>query len=91
MAFPLIWDDWNRAHIAKHSVTEAEVIEALSDQKAVSQKSYQGRIIVIGKITTGKTLSVVLHQLDNGFYVVTARISSRKERRIYDEKNENNS
>jgi uncharacterized DUF497 family protein len=78
----LVWDDWNVEHIRKHRVNINEVEEVC---KAVKKtlKTYRERLIVLGKTTQGRLLTVVLAPESKGrYYVVSARDMSRKERRI---------
>jgi len=83
----LIWDKWNREHIKKHNVMEEEGEEVAKNLIAhkIGQK---GRFIAIGRSGT-RLLSLVLSRKDPGvYYVVTARDSSKKERReIYEKEN----
>ncbi len=79
----LIWDDWNRNHIKKHSVIEDEVEEAYEDH-LILVESYKNRVLILGKTKRDRLLTVVCSQeLQNDLYVVSARDMSKKERRIY--------
>ena len=83
----LIWDEWNVAHIARHRVTPAEVIE-LCQKDPVFRDSYRGRILVIGPTRSGRMLMAALDPepgQEGVFYPVTAHPASRKERRRYRE------
>lgn len=76
----LVWDEWNIEHIAKHDVTKDEVEEIFA--RAVRAKeSYSGRLMVFGNTKTKRLLAVVLEKVDNGYYVLSARSASRKERK----------
>ena len=80
----LIWDDVNREHIEKHTVTKEEVQEAIAHITA-HRKGYLGRIALIGR--SGKRILAVLvaPKKDKKYYVVTARDADKKERRlVYD-------
>ncbi len=78
----LIWDDWNVKHIGKHKITVDEVGEVCRFVKKVL-KTYQGRLVVLGKTKKDRSLTVVLAPKGkNKYYVVTARDTSKKERRI---------
>lgn len=81
----LIWDDENREHIARHSITPEEVEEACSgEHQAV--KSYRKRVQIKGKTSTGKDLSIVLSPEDSNlqpygegiYYVITAYYEQAK-------------
>ena len=84
----LIWDDWNINHIKKHQVKVEEVRETVKS-KTKTLKSYQKRILILGRTEKKRLLTVVLaKEKKNNYYVVTARDMSRKERRYYhDQKN----
>lgn len=76
----IIWDDQNRAHIARHDVTDLEV-EEVCNGKPVSSETYGGRIRVVGPTVEGRMLTVVLAPKGKHiYYAVTARPASRKER-----------
>lgn len=77
----LVWDSWNVRHIKKHQVSAAEVEEACR-RILKALKTYQDRLIVIGKVEK-RLLTVVLSPRGKGkYYVVTAQNASRKERRL---------
>ena len=79
----LIWDSWNVDHIARHRVTPEEV-EEVCHGAPLAQRSYKGRIILLGPTATGKLLAVILAPEGRGvYYPVTARPASRKERGMY--------
>ena len=80
----LIWDEWNREHVARHGVTERDVLTACLGPHHTGG-SYNGRIRLIGLDTVGSMVTVILSpQEEQGiYYVVTARPASRKERRVY--------
>src|ERR687888_212783 len=60
-----------------------EEVEQVCHSEHIRRSAYAGRIMVIGRTQAGRTLSVVLDpEGDDAYYVVTARPSSRKERRI---------
>ena len=81
----LIWDSWNRAHIARHNVTRNDVQEICAG-RFVTLPGYSGRIMVVGQNLVGRALTAVLEPDTEGmYYVVTARSSSRRERRVYRE------
>ena len=86
----LIWDEWNREHIKKHGVSEEEVNQAFK-AKRVAIESYKGRLIIVGKTVKNRLLTIVLsfEKQKNG-YIVSARDSSKKERKTYNDKNKSN-
>jgi len=82
----LIWDEWNIEHIKKHKVDVIEIEETYC-QPINSFKSYQNRLIVLGKTKNGRLLTLVLMKKNKGvYYLVTARDMSRKERKLINEK-----
>jgi uncharacterized DUF497 family protein len=83
----LIWDEWNKMHIAKHGIIPDEVEEVChSDHEEDEAK--KGRLMVIGATRSGRLLSIVLDPEEEPevYYPITARAASRKERRYYREK-----
>jgi uncharacterized DUF497 family protein len=80
----LIWDEKNRAHIARHDVSISEV-EEVCHNHPVFISGHSGRLMVIGPSDSGKALFVVLDPKDGKgiWYVVTARSADRKERSLY--------
>ncbi len=79
----LRWDDWNRAHVARHQVTEEEV-EQVRLGNYVYWATYNSRVMIVGETSKGRLLSIVLgHKGEGVFYPVTARDASRKDRRRY--------
>lgn len=79
----LIWDAWNVAHIGRHEVTPEEV-EEVCHGEPLARLSYRNRIILIGPTDAGRMVAVVLEPVGrSGYYPVTARPASRKERRLY--------
>lgn len=72
-------------HVLKYRVKPDDVEEALKGSY-IARGTYKRRILVIGK-SGSRMLSIVLNKEPRGYYVVTARDASRRERRIYrDEK-----
>lgn len=84
----LVWDVWNVAHIARHSVTPDEVEEVCHGDFVV-QLGKKGRSLVFGPLKSGKMITVVIDPLGRGiYYPVTARSASRRERLIYKQEKE---
>ena len=82
----LEWDEWNTNHIAKHGVSRKEVEEAIRDPRAKMRKISKNRYALIGS-AWGRILTVFLDFLEGGrYYVVTARDSTAKEKKIYKRK-----
>ena len=79
----LRWDDWNRAHIAKHGITPAQV-EQVCQGPYIVREGHKGRLMVIGPDGTGRILVAVLDpEGKDAYYTVSARPASRRERQIY--------
>ena len=80
----LIWDNWSTEHIKKHDVMKEEV-EKVAKNLIAHKVGKKGRYIAMGR-SGSRLLSLVLSRKGPGvYYVVTARDSSRKERReIYE-------
>ena len=79
----LVWDEWNKEHLKKHSVSAAEVEEVFVSKK-ITRLSYQNRKLLIGKTQNGRLLTVVISkEKQTDPYVVSARDTSQKERRYY--------
>jgi len=78
----LIWDNWNVKHINTHRVNPDEVEEACKLIKKVF-KTYKERLVILGKTKKERLLTIILAPIGKGkYYVVTARDTSKKERRI---------
>ena len=84
----LQWDDFNIEHIALHGVVVEEVKQAC-DNYIYVDKTYEDRYLLVGKTAACRFLSVVLSKRSRiKYYVVTARDSSRGERKkANDQKN----
>lgn len=82
----LIWDDWNRRHIAGHKITPEEVEEACHG-KYKEVESFRKRILIVGKTKKGRFLAIVLSPEDkdlrpygNGiYYPITAFVKEVKQ------------
>jgi len=59
----LIWDDWNKQHLAKHKVTVKEV-EEVCHGKFEAVKTYRGRIQLSGNTKCGRKLIIILSPED---------------------------
>jgi len=79
----LIWDEWNTRHIKKHSVSVKEVEEGY-ERKEYEISSYSGRKIVFGKKKGRLLIIIVSFAKQERPYVVSARDTSKKERRAYE-------
>jgi len=84
----LVWDDWNRDHIAKHGVSPEEAEEVVAVDPLV-RASYKGRLLFLGPTLAGRMLAVVIGPVpgeDLSYYVFSARPASRKERRAFEQR-----
>lgn len=81
----LIWDAWNISHITRHDVVQNEVEEVCHNGPIVEQGK-KGRLLVIGFTLRQRLLTIILDSKDQEgiYYPVTARMASRKERKIYE-------
>ena len=81
----LIWDDWNITHMVKHKVVREEV-EETCQSGPVFLAGHSGRILAVGKTQKGRFITVALDpEENNSYYPVTARPSSKSERKYYDD------
>ena len=80
----LIWDEYNVEHIKKHNVIVSEAEEAVKNFIA-HKAGKKGRYIAIGRSGT-RLISLIVRRVNTGvYYLVSARDSSKKERReIYE-------
>lgn len=86
----LFWDEWNKAHIKKHKVSVGEVEEVFKAKKVV-RESYKGRLIIVGRSKKSRLLTIILSfERQKDAYVVSARDSSKKERKIYNDQSKTN-
>jgi len=81
----IIFDTWNKEHIKKHGVAEEEVKEA-SGNLIYHKRTYKGRYLLIGKAGRRLISLVLIRKVEGKYYLITARDSSRKERRKVYEK-----
>ncbi|MBI4317159.1 MAG: BrnT family toxin [Chloroflexi bacterium] len=82
----LIWDPWNVAHIADHQVIPEEV-EEVCHGRPMTSTTLEDRLRVVGPTLAGRMLTVILAAKEEGvYYLVTARPASRKERRLYQQR-----
>lgn len=75
----LIWDDWNKDHIAKHGISPDEV-EDICHTQYQAVESFRKRLQLTGKTRKGRKLTIILSPEDrelkmygNGlYYPITA-------------------
>lgn len=75
----LVWDDWNKKHVAEHGISIKEV-EQVCHGKHETRESFRKRILIMGKTNNDRKLTIVLSPEDknlkeygNGiYYVITA-------------------
>lgn len=81
----LVFDQYNQNHIKKHGITETEAITA-GINLIYHRESYKGRYLAIGR-SGAKLITLVIRRLGSKkYYLVTARDTSKKERRDIHEK-----
>lgn len=68
MVHGLVWDDWNRKHLASHQVT-IEDVEEVCHGKYKAITSYRKRIQMSGKTKNGKKLTIILSPEDRNFNI----------------------
>src|SRR3712207_247333 len=81
----LVWDDWNRDHIAQHAVMPEEA-EAVIAGDPIVRSSYKNRLVFTGPTSTGRMLTIVAGPVPDRadvYYVFSARPASREERAAY--------
>ena len=79
----IAWDERSIEHIARHGVTQDEVDEAVSASPFIT-RARDDTYRVIGQTVSGRYLTIILAPRGSGtYYVVTARDSDARERRIY--------
>ncbi len=81
----LVWDAWNRDHIAKHGVRSEEVEEVVAGEP-IYRQSYKQRLAVTGPTIAGRMLTVILGAAPDQpstYYVFSARPASREDRGEY--------
>jgi len=77
----LIWNEWNIEHVKKHGLTKKTVEKAILDIKSF-RYGYKGRIILICKLKDKLISIVVDRKIEGKYYVITARSSDKKERKL---------
>jgi uncharacterized DUF497 family protein len=83
----LVWDEWNREHVANHQVLPEEAEEVAAATPTV-RESYKQRYQLIGPTLSGRMVSVIVGPVpeqQDVYYVFSASPASRAERRIYDD------
>lgn len=74
----LVWDEWNREHLARHYISPEEVEEVCQGKHTITE-SYRKRLLLVGKTKSGRQIAIILSPEDrklesygNGvYYVVT--------------------
>ncbi len=59
----LVWDEWNREHLARHHVSPEEVEEVCHGNYQVIE-SFRKRLQIYGKTRKGRTLVIILSPED---------------------------
>jgi uncharacterized DUF497 family protein len=81
-------DLFNVNHLGKHGVTVPEIVKVCKG-KHLTEKSYEGRYLIVGKINPHRILTVILAPksgMGKGvYYPVSARPANRKEKKAYNQ------
>ena len=86
----LIYTAINLEHIKKHKVSEKEILAA-GKNLIYHRQSYKGRYLAIGRSGTRLITLIIRKKEVSTYYIVTARDSSRKERRdVYEKEKKQN-
>ena len=81
----LVWDENNLNHIKKHDVSVGEV-EEVGGNFVYHRKTYKERYLTIGR-SGSRMITLILKRISMGkYYPISARDSSKKERRAVYEK-----
>lgn len=81
----IVWDEWNLEHIKKHNVTREEV-EKVAQGFVIHAKAKSGRYALFARVDKRIITVIVKRKSKTIYYVVTARDSTKKERRKVYEK-----
>lgn len=85
----LIFDQYNLAHIKKHRVTQEEALE-VGRSFFYHRKTHTGRYLAIGRMGTRIITLIIKRETPGKYYLITARDSSKKERkRLYAKEKQN--
>ncbi len=83
------WDDANTQHIAQHRLTSQDVEDAARDPGRalirIQTRAGEQRFTWVARTGDGRFITFVLTRRGNAFRVVTAYLSSRVQRRLYEE------
>ena len=81
----IIWDDWNREHIKKHSVSISEA-EGVGRKIIYHRKTDKNRYLAVGR-SGNRIITLIIRRLEpTTYFLTTARDASKKERKIVYEK-----
>lgn len=76
----IVWDEWNLDHVKKHNVSIDEIIE-VSKKIIYHRQTYKERYLVICR-GSKRLITLILKRESSGkYYLITARDSSKKERK----------
>lgn len=76
----LVWDDFNKEHLKKHSVSVKEVEESCHNILGKFQAK-NDRFLLIGKAKNGRVISMIVAiKGSQSIYIVTARDTSKNEK-----------
>ena len=76
------WDDANEAHALRHDVYPEEAEQVFAGRPLI--RRFRDRYRVYGRDDAGRYLFVVCEERGNQIRVITARVMTHAERRLYD-------
>lgn len=76
----IIWNEYNLEHIKKHGVSKQEV-EETGKNFLYHRRTHTSRYLAIGRVGFRIITLVIKRESVGEYYLVTARDSSKKERR----------
>ena len=80
----LIWDTWNKQHIARHHIVTGEVEAICHENPLVLQGQQKRRLVLLGQTEDGRVLGVVLESKGHGqYYPVTAYSADVNDMALY--------
>lgn len=86
----LVWDFWNRVHIAKHGCTLEEVEFICFGNHVFIRESYKNRSVIAGPSPSGRIITIIIGTVPNAepgtWYPFSARPADNKEQKVYEQK-----
>ena len=73
-------------HIARHKIKPEEIREVFENE-ILEFSAKKGRLMIIGRTHTERIVSIIIdRKAGSKYYLVTARDSGKKEKKLYKEK-----